>query len=402
MRFIYTVTVIVLLTTFISWLNHRLLSRLFPFYRAKIIKYGYSLMTLITIFVVGYGFAKRPPFSTIENQVDHYWAYGALDWLFGQLILFSFQPLIYVAHRFIRGKTQAAVKNSNSSTTGMTRRDFLHNTLAVAPVVAIGISTNGIYEAQTNMILQRYSLSMPDLPSNLNGFKIGQISDTHLGPYFDLSKLDTAIKLLAQEKPDIVVITGDFADDLNLLKPAIDRFNKLEPSIPHGIYFCLGNHDYFRDITMVRAELNKSRIKNLENESILLVPGERPFYLLGVEYPWASNNAQSGINVSVSRRQQNFAAANQNVPSNAFKVLIAHHPDALIDGFAAQIPLTITGHTHGGQVVIGGKSLLSNYAYMRGLYQENGVYGYVSSGTGHWFPLRIGCPAEVSLFTLQG
>lgn len=399
MRFVYTIVIVLVLTSFISWLNYRLLSRLFPAYRRQFVKYGYSIITIITILVVGIGWSKRPPFVSLENEAYQYLVYGALAWLFGQLLLLVCQPLLYVAHRLIKGNHAANVHNNDSLKSGMTRRDFLHNTLAVTPLVALGFSSKGIYEAQTNMVLKSYSLTMPDLPVNLNGFKIGQISDTHLGPYFDLSKLDTAIKLLADEKPDIVVITGDFADDLSLLKPAIDRFNELEPSIPHGIYFCLGNHDYFRNIALVRAELNKSRIKNLANESILLVPGQRPFYLLGVEYPWAEES-QSGINVSISKREQFFAAANHNIPSDAFKVLIAHHPDALIDGFAAKIPLTLAGHTHGGQVAIGGKSIMSAYTYMLGLYQENGVYGYVSGGTGHWFPFRLGCPAEVSVFTL--
>lgn len=401
MRFIYTIIIILVITSFISWLNYRLLSRLFPFYRKQVIKYGYSIISITTTVVVGYGWSKRPPFFTFENEIYHYIVYGAIAWLLGQLILLVFQPFLYVAHRLIKGNRAADTQPNSISKPGMTRRDFLHNTLAVTPLIAFGLSAKGIYEAQTDMVLKPYSLAIPDLPANLNGFKIGQISDTHLGPYFDLAKLDTAIKLLVQEKPDIVVITGDFADDLSLLKPAIERFNELEPSIPHGIYFCLGNHDYFRNIALVRTELQNSKIKNLANESILLVPGQRPFYLMGVEYPWADESQQGGVNVSVSKRQQFFAAANQNVPPDAFKVLIAHHPDALIDGFAAKIPLTLAGHTHGGQVVIGGKSLMSAYTYMLGLYQENGVYGYVSGGTGHWFPFRLGCPPEVSLFTLK-
>lgn len=400
MKFIYTITVILFVLSFISWLNYRLLARLFSSYRRQTVQYGYWIITIITILVLGYGWSKRPPFAIVENEFYHYLVYGALAWLFGQLILLVFQPFLYVAHRLIRENKEAVTKTISSPATGLSRRDFLHRTLAVTPVLAFGISTSGIYEAQTNMVLQDYSLVIPDLPPNLNGFKIGQISDTHLGPYFDLKKLDTAIKLLAQEKPDIIVITGDFADDLNLLKPAIEKFNELAPSIPHGIYFCLGNHDYFRDINFVRKELSNSQIKNLENENVLLIPGQRPFYLVGVEYPWA-DEGQSGINVSTSKRQEQFMKANENIPANAFKVFIAHHPDGLIDGFAAKIPLTLAGHTHGGQVVVGGKSLLSNYTYMRGLYKENDVYGYVSSGTGHWFPLRLGCPPEVSIFTLK-
>jgi len=89
-------------------------------------------------------------------------------------------------------------------------------------------------------------------------------------------------------------------------------------------------------------------------------------------------------------------------PSNAFTVMIAHHPDFLFDGFANKIPLTLAGHTHGGQVVIGGVPVSPlPYRYMRGLYQENQGYGYVSSGAGHWIPFRFGCPPEISIFTLR-
>jgi len=401
MSFFYTIIVILLLTSFISWLNYRLLTRLFPIYRAQVIRYIYLTITTLTVFVLGYGWARRPPFVVTENAIYPYLVYIAVAWLFSQLILLLLQPFIYVTHRLIKGKKAAAIiQSSPSLSKGVSRREFLHNALAMTPFLGLGISTKGIYEAQSKMVLKPYSLKMSNLPSHLKGFKIGQMSDIHLGPYFDFKKLDLAIQVLAESKPDLVVITGDFADDLNFLTPAIDRLSEFAASIPHGMYFCLGNHDYFHDLELVRSELNKSRIKNLENESVLLISGETPFYLLGVEYPW-SGEVRRGINISASKRQEFFAQANQNIPDNAFKVFIAHHPDALIDGFANQIPLTLTGHTHGGQLAIGGKSLMSNYTYMLGLYQENGVYGYVSAGTGHWFPIRLGCPPEVSVFMLD-
>ena len=384
---------------FISWLNYRLLSRLFYSYRSQVVRFGTLIFSVITIAVIGYNWSMRPLFSVPDQQVYLLLFYGSLAWFIGQMILLVLQPFIYVAHRLIKENKQANTQEKNSMGPSMTRRGFLSSTLAVTPLVAFGLSTRGIYEAQFEMIVDRHSLVIEALPPNLNGFKIGQISDTHVGAYFDLEKLDAVIKLLVREKPDLVVITGDFVDDLNLLRPAIDRINELEPLIPHGIYFCFGNHEYYRNINIIRAELQSSKIVVLDNQNALIVPGQRPFYLMGVDYPWA-NDSNRGINVSTSKRQQYFAEASQNIPPNAFKVLIGHHPDSLIDGFAAKIPLTLSGHTHGGQVVIMGKSIQSTYAYMRGLYQENGVYGYVSSGAGHWFPFRIGCPPEINIFTL--
>ena len=399
MRSIYSILITLVLIAVISWLNYRLLSRLFHLYRAQTVRFTYLIFSVITIAVIGYGWSTRPPFAVPDQGIYLVLVYGAFAWLLGQIILLVFQPFIYVAHRLITKNKETEIQEKGSMTLPMTRRNFLHNTLALTPLVAFGLSAKGVYEAQFEMSVERHSIVVPTLPPNLNGFKIAQISDTHLGPYFDLAKLDTVLKLLVQEKPDIIVITGDFVDDLALLKPALDRINELQPLIPHGIYFCYGNHEYFRNIELVRTELGKSRIVVLDNESVLVVPGERPFYLMGVDYPW-SNGSQRGINISESNRQKYFAAASQNIPLNAVKVLIAHHPDFLIDGFAARIPLTLTGHTHGGQVVVGGKSLQSSYTYMRGLYQENGVYGYVNSGTGHWLPFRFNCPPEISIFTL--
>jgi len=393
-----TILIIVASATFVCWLNYYLLSKFFVFYRGKVSRYMYLSFTVATILTLGYGWSRRPPFVDSEHAVYPFLVYGALAWLVGQIILLVLQPLLAVMHRVLKG---GKVKTDARSTLSlaMTRRDFLHSSLAVAPLLSVGMGIKGIYNAQSDMVVQRHSLQFSNLPANLTGLKIIQISDTHLGPYFDLNKLDTVIALIIKEKPDIVVITGDFVDDLNLLTSAIERFNTLQPLIPHGIYFCYGNHEYFRDIEFVRAELKKSRIRVLENQSALIVSGAQPFYLLGVSYPWAGDS-RSGINVSASVRQQYFTISNQNIPHNAFKVLVGHHPDILIDGFSAQVPLTLAGHTHGGQVMIGGRSLLASYTYMSGLYQTNGVYGYVSNGTGHWFPFRFGCPPEISVFTL--
>jgi len=400
MRFFYAVAIMLAITTFISWLNYRLLSRIFTSYRTRMVKYACIFFAVATILVMDYGWLRQSVFILPEVDGAQFYVYVALAWSFGQLILLALQPLIYIGHRLIKSHKPADNARPGSSAAALTRREFLHNALAVTPLFAFGISTRGIYGAQTDMVVQRFSLTMPKLPSNLGGFKIGQISDIHLGPYFNLERLDTAIELLAQEKPDLVVITGDFADDLTLLKPAIDKFNDLQSSIPRGVYFCMGNHDYFQNAELVRAELNNSRIVLLDNSIRLVVPGLQPFYLIGVDYPW-TGTSRRGIDVSDSKRQQYFAEAAKDVPHNAFNVLIGHHPDVLFDGFTARIPLTLAGHTHGGQVVIGGKTLFTSYHYIRGLYRENGVYGYISSGAGHWLPFRLGCPPEISVFTLK-
>jgi predicted MPP superfamily phosphohydrolase len=400
MHFIYTVLTILAITAAVGWINYRILALLFPCYRQRRIGGLYFIITVASIVVMAYGWSRRPPLIVPDHRFYTVLVYGALIWLCGQFILLVFQPFIAVVHKLTRRCRHVTNTQNSTQTSGISRRTFLQSTLGIAPLLlSVGISTRGIYEAETEMAIQRHFIRLPNLPATLNGFKIGQISDTHLGPYVDLKRFDTAVRALAQEKPDLVAVTGDFADDLSLLRPAIARLNEFSSSVPHGIYFCFGNHDYFHNIGLIRAELNKSKITLLENQNKLIVSGHHPFYLLGVDYPWA-DLAHNGISISADTRKRFFALADKNIPEQAFKILIGHHPDCLFDGFAAKIPLTLTGHTHGGQVVIGGRSLLSPYTYMRGLYRNNGVYGYVSSGAGQWFPFRLGCPPEVSVFTL--
>lgn len=399
MNFSNMVLIALVLTGFTGCLNYYFLSRLFPFYRRPLVRYLFLAVTAAAIFIT-YESRVRPPSSLdAMHGINYALLYAAIAWLCGQFALLLAQPFLYVAVKRLQRTNPSAPEASSEEL--VTRRAFLRGAVALTILLPTGVGAKGVYQSQASMTMREHTLTFPGLPLNLRGFKIGQLSDTHLGPYFSLQRLDTAIDLLMRQKPDLLVITGDFVDDMNLLAPAISRLNSLQPLIPRGIYFCLGNHEYIRNVSLVRTKLAQSRVVLLENSSRLILPGPQPLYLLGADYP-GSAIGHRGMNISVDRRQQCFAAANQDIPSEAFKVLIAHHPDFLIDGFAARIPLTLAGHTHGGQVVIAGKPLFySQASYIGGLYQENGVYGYVSSGAGQWFPFRMGCPPEVSLFTLQ-
>jgi Predicted phosphohydrolases len=399
MRFFYTLIFFLAFTAFISWLNHRLLARMFPVCRTRVVRQGYLFLTAAAVLVAVFGWPRRTAFTGPGGELFSLLIYASLVWLGGQLFLALLQPLLYAAHRLIHGK-RAPDDGQAAALPAMTRRVFLHKTLAAVPLVAFGSSVEGVYEAQSTLEVVRHTLAMPALPASLDGFKIGQLSDAHLGPYFSLARLNEVLGRLAAEKPDLVVVTGDLIDDLHLLEPAAAALAALGAAVPHGVYFCWGNHDYFYNPRLIRTSLTARGIKILTNRSALITPGDRPFCLLGVDYPTGHGERRS-FNVDAGQRAECFAAASRDVPSGAFCVLIAHHPNFLENGFAARMPLTLAGHTHGGQVVIGGKSLLALNRYVRGLYRENGVYGYVSSGAGQWFPFRLGCPPEISVFTLR-
>jgi uncharacterized protein len=393
MRSLFIALAVLTIILVFGWLNYRFLAKWFPAYRRGFIRYGYLSATIAACLIIGYGWSLRTAALPWPHEGLLFLTYGAFVWIIGQVTLLFFLPVLSLLQRLLRTFDAITDQTPDPGPT-LSRRRFLQGVLAAAPALTLGIGGEGVYAATAAPTVRRYHCSFSDVPSGVKDFKLAQISDTHIGAYFSLEQFARVVAVVKKERPDLVVISGDFVDDLNLLTPALGMLAGLQRQIRHGVYFCWGNHEYFRDIGRIRRELAASPLTLLENSSALIIPGQQPFYLLGVDYPW--------LNTTPTRRRF-LTAARKNLPPEAFTVLVAHHPDFLFDGFADRIPLTLAGHTHGGQIVIGGKTILPiPYHYLRGLYQENQVYGYVNSGAGHWIPFRLGCPPEISVFTLVG
>ena len=100
--------------------------------------------------------------------------------------------------------------------------------------------------------------------------------------------------------------------------------------------------------------------------------------------------------------RKNFVdAAIKNVPDDAIKILLAHHPEFIDDGAERNFALTLTGHTHGSQFGFFGVPLFPVFKYTRGVVKLGDSFGYVHVGNGSWFPFRFGCPPEIAYFTLK-
>lgn len=386
--------ILLVLIIMISLINWQLLMKWFPNASYFGRGYLYWLVTGLSWFLINYNWLFQP-----DATFFHQWIAPLVDlsyvWIIAGVVLLCFFPVLFILRK-LSNSVNSVAKGRETNRVDISRRTFLQSVLYVSPILALGVSATGVYSAEKEMVIRQVPLSFRGLPQDLQGFKIAQISDTHIGPFFSLERLDEVLQSIIEEKPDLVVITGDLIDDLTLLEPTISKLNQFLSRIPYGIYFCWGNHEYFKDINRIRRELAKSSIHVLENSSLPVTVGKTTFYMLGVDYPWPKDPGEGG-----SIRQQFMIKAKDKIPSDAFKVLLAHHPDFLFNAFADQIPLTLSGHTHGGQVNILGKSLLPvSYHYMRGLYQENHSYGYVSPGTGQWIPFRLGCPPEISIITL--
>lgn len=247
-----------------------------------------------------------------------------------------------------------------------------------------------------------YDVAIKNLPHELENFRIAQISDLHLGAYFSLERLESLLQRIADAKPDILAITGDIFDDVVMNPAAIKIVDAFTDKFKHGIYYIHGNHEHFRGIQAIEAGLAQTKIHWLVNSSENVMS---KLFIVGVDYPSrapvTSTADKERENLFIEARRNFMDKALENVPDDAIKILLAHHPEFIDDGAERNCALTLTGHTHGSQFGIFGIPLFPVFKYTRGVVKIGDSFGYVHVGNGSWFPFRLGCPPEIAYFTLK-
>lgn len=275
------------------------------------------------------------------------------------------------------------------------RRNLLKSAISY-PAAAAVATVYGATKGVDDTVVREYQIPVKNLPENLKGFRMAQLSDIHLGMFFSLERLKELLKQTADGKPDALLLTGDIFDDKKINAEAVKIIDTFADAFPKGIYYCFGNHEHFRGIDAIAETLKNSKIKLLNNASAVVAGGKRPLCFLGVDYPASREEKKFGEEMRSYTKD-----ALKDVPKDAVKVLLAHHPEYIDIARENNIELTLTGHTHGSQFGILGKPLFPVFKYTRGFYNQNDSFGYVHSGNGSWFPYRIGCPPEIAYFTLR-
>ena len=273
------------------------------------------------------------------------------------------------------------------------RRKLIKGALAL-PVAAATASAYGTAIERTHTVVREFDVPVEGLGSAVEGFRIAQLSDVHLGLFFSLKDLRGLLERAAETKADALVITGDLFDDNDINEDAAALIDTFCDKFPKGIWFCYGNHEYFRNIEKTKKALGKTRIHVLTNDSARVLSDTRPLYFSGVDYP--------RLRPRFEELEKEFMRMTmQGVPRNAVTVLLAHHPDFIDDAAEYDVTLALTGHTHGGQLGIFGVPIVPPvFKYLRGKYIVGKCFGYVHSGNGSWFPFRFGCPPEIPVFRL--
>lgn len=312
------------------------------------------------------------------------------------IIIFLVLGILKFARYCIR-KLSHKEKSEHTSTLteeGLSRRGFLKTAGAVVPAVVMGSASSAAFDGASRVITTEYDLHFSDLPKYLHNYRIVQLTDVHIGPFIDLDDFDAMIEQAAAKNPNRLVITGDIIDDLSYLDGLVERLHKAVHHFPDGIDYILGNHEYIRNVDLILEKLKTTPIRIYRNTNRLLSGGDRPVYMVGVDYNFKKDREWN---------PRFLDAALEGVPQNAFIILLAHHPSFIHDAFERNIPITLTGHTHGGQINLWGVSLVPvAKPYWKGMYRDSrGNYGYVGNGAGHWFPVRWNCPREITVFTFQ-
>lgn len=326
----------------------------------------------------------------LNNDLRFVGAAGTAVLLMLNLALIFSLPLARLIH-FIGKIFSAREKAENPS-----RRRFIKTAAAAAPFVVTGLTADGFVRSFSDTTIPLIHMEFDDLPDDLDGFKILQLSDLHLGYYFGLDHLEKTLAAAESYKPDMLVVTGDIADDLSMMTDAMKLAGQLET--PYPAYASIGNHEYFRGIKASIRQIEAGPIPLLLNKHDHFMVGKTRVCIGGADDPVTLRLDITGFLDTSLQRTFNNAA-----PSD-FRLLMSHRPRALDLAEKHKVNLTLSGHTHGGQIGINGHSVwdvLSRDAYLWGSYSRGKARLYTTSGMGHWFPFRLGCPLEAPIIILH-
>jgi uncharacterized protein len=332
-----------------------------------------------------------PKFAVSAIFIWHFIGLGLLSLLGLVLIpILLGQKIVRVA-RHVPVKVERSVQPADWS-----RRDFVRFAGAILPPI-FTVSLTGIAMAQLkNIRVRRFVLPIAELSKELDGTTIAQVSDMHVGRFTNGKVLQKMVGMVNEMRADLVLLTGDLINDaLADLDNGLELTRALEARF--GLAIIEGNHDLIENPSEFERRVRASGIPFLLDEATIINVRGVPVQLLGLS--WTRVHGQerdaaiaSSVNKLLKQREQ-----------NAFPILMAHHPHAFDAAAEAGLPLTLSGHTHGGQLMLNeqlgfGPAL---FRYWSGLYQRGGSKLIVSNGVGNWFPLRVNAPAEIVHLTLR-
>ena len=318
------------------------------------------------------------------------------------LLIVGVLALFYLAIRFLVSikKTPAPPLPSEDETLNQTRRQFLITATMVAPPL-LNLAFTGYSQNQIKQFrVREMTLAIPDLPPALSGMTICHITDLHAGPFTSERVIRRVVESVNNLQADLVLFTGDLINSrLSELPLGIEFIRSLEAR--HGVATVEGNHDLFEGRAAFENGFRAAGLRLLVNDTETFRVRNHPVQILGLR--WGGKGEKALASGDHLIRSSLDELLEKRETDGSFPILLAHHPHTFDPAIEAGLPLTLSGHTHGGQLMInhhlGAGPLM--FRYWSGLYQKQKSQLIVGNGVGNWFPLRTASPAEVTHLILR-
>jgi uncharacterized protein len=264
------------------------------------------------------------------------------------------------------------------------RRAVLKTFLGTGLGAVAGAGSYGYLYERHAIEVTRVDVPVVGLPPALIGFRIGFLTDVHRSRWVSHDDVIRAVELLMNERPDLAVLGGDYVTwgDRQYVRASAEALGPL--SAPHGVYGILGNHDDDHDMPAALAARGVEMLKDAR--TTITIRGE-VVDLVGIRF-W-------------TKRASDIASLARGATGTL--VLLAHDPRRLTEAAGLNIPLVLSGHTHGGQVVLPGIGAIAaqKFPVVAGIGRRDRTTMFVSRGVGTvYVPVRVNCPPEVAVLTL--
>ncbi len=255
------------------------------------------------------------------------------------------------------------------------------------------------YIGARRLVVRHLAVRLPQLPAHLEGLRIAQVSDLHVGPHTSRRHLEKIVAAIHAGQPDLIAITGDQVDDY---AADVDHFAAAFGALtaPLGVFAIAGNHDVYAGWDGVRAGMERVGMRVLVNAAVAVEHNGDRLWVAGTGDPAGTYVQREGEHVA-----PDIERTLADIPAGEFTLALAHNP-ALWPALAQRgVPLTLSGHTHHGQLSIPrlGWSMASPFLkHAMGHYREASALLYINPGTNYWgIPFRIGALPEVTVLVLE-
>jgi predicted MPP superfamily phosphohydrolase len=273
------------------------------------------------------------------------------------------------------------------------RRGFFSDSLFLGiGAVSMGSTALGFLEVWSGPKIKEVKVPIKFLPKELDGFRIAQISDLHIGSTIHRDYVQDVVNKVMSTSPDLIAVTGDLVDGFpGQLKGHMEPLKNLRA--PLGTFYVTGNHEYYWGVEAWLDQVTQLGFTPLLNENRTIEKGGVKILVGGV--------TDTGAHEFVASHQSDPHKAGMAQAACAFRLLLAHRPSSCVEAESAGFDLQVSGHTHGGQFFPWSLLVRLAHQYYRGLNKHGKMWVYVNAGTGYWGPAhRFLIPSEITLIQL--